>query len=349
MQRDRWHLNALVHEAVRNVGDWRAKLFPILVFAVLGGSCLAVFFSVEANSLHQQLTHLTMEGRLVVDISSTNPQTPVKIERESCEDLAHQPGVARAGIYSQIAYLEVPQLGASIPFAGVSTTLFPELDHVDALIGSELREPGPDFTLTLPNDVLGTTHVMAAQPRGVDTNSAVLVPLVPAQDTGPSCRVVMGPLSDPAEVVPRAVAQLRTTEAGDIIAISPFQNNIDPIQQFLGRSARNLPLLLGLLGGFAAAVINRVRFGELAAYRLSGTSGRSLALLLTLEQCLLAGVLATSTALAAVATGLVLGYPASVAAATLSGLGAAATWVITAALFTLDIPARRPTDLAKDR
>lgn len=349
MQRDRWHAEALVHEAVRNVGDWRARLFPVLILAVLGGSGLAVFFSVEANTLHQQLTNLSMQGRLVVEISSTNPGVLVKIDRASCEGLANQAGVERAGIVALADRHEVPQLGTSIPFDAVSTTLFPELDHVDALIGSELREPGPDFTLTLPNGVLGTAHIMDAQPRGVDTNSAVLVALGPGASSGPSCRVVMSPLGTPEEVIPRVVAQLRVVGEQPVTATSPFQNNIDPIQQFFGHSSRNLPLLLGLLGGFAAAVINRVRLGELAAYRLSGTSGRTLAVLLALEQCLLAGALAASVAVTAAIASLALDYPASITAVALSGLAAAAAWVVAATVFTLDIPARRPTDLAKDR
>ena len=348
MQRDAWRAGPLVHESVRNVADWRARLFPTLVLAVVGGAALASLSCLESAALQDQLSALRLDGRLVVAISSADPQQPVAISRASCEGLVDQPDVDRAGIVTAAGFYDVPQLGANVPVAAASTTLFPELTGATALVGSALRPPGADFHLTLPSGV-ALAHVMPVQPKGVDTNSGVVVALTPSTTSGPSCRVVLSTLASSAEAVPRVVAALQVVGSKPVTANSAFQDNIDPIHQYLTRTSRNLPLLLGVLGGFAAAVINRVRLSEFAAYRLSGTSGRSLGLQIALEQLLIGGVLASSTALAgAVAVGL-LGYPASLSSIVLAGFAAAGVWVLVTALFTLDIPLRRPTDLAKDR
>lgn len=349
MQRDRWRALPLVREAVRNVADVRARLFPALVLAVVGGSAVAVFAGLEAANLQHQLGSLQGQGRLVLEISSTSPQIPAFIDRRSCEALTGTAGVERAGIVVPEGLWDVGQLGANVPVSAVSRTLFPELDRADALVGSALREPSPDFLLTLPAGLVGTGHVMPEQPKGVDTNSAILVGLGPEVTTGPSCRVVLNPFGHASEAVPRVVAALKSTGAEPIAANSPFQDNIDPVKEFLARSSRYLPLLLGTLGGFAAAVIDRVRLSEFAAYRLSGTSGRSLAVLILLEQLLLCGAVVAATSLAALVVVAVSGYPASVPAVVLSGVAAGAVWVVVATLLTLDVPLRRPTDLAKDR
>ena len=349
MQCDRWRAGPLIREAVRNVADVRAKLFPVLVLAVLGGSSLAAFAGSEAATLHTQLGALQRDGRLVVEISSTKHEEAAAIDRTSCEALTGTAGVERAGLVVQQGFWDVAQLGANVSVSAVSRSLFPELDHADALVGSALRKPSVDFLLTLPAGNVGTAHVMALQPKGVDTNSALLVALSPSDTTGPSCRVVLSPLSDGAEAIPRVVAALRNTGAAPISANTQFQENINPVQQFLTRASRYLALLLGALGGVAAAVINRVRLSEFAAYRLSGTSGRSLGVLIVLEQLIVGGAVAAATSVAAIAVVVVAGYPASVPAIVLSGVAAGAVWVAVAALLTIDIPLRRPTDLAKDR
>jgi hypothetical protein len=71
-----------------------------------------------------------------------------------------------------------------------------------------------------------------------------------------------------------------------------------------------------------------------------------LALLLGLEQTFLAGILAAAGALAALA---LTSYSISLRCATLASVAAAAVWILTAMLLSIDISLRRPTDLAKDR
>lgn len=95
-------------------------------------------------------------------------------------------------------------------------------------------------------------------------------------------------------------------------------------------------------------MIDRVRLSEFAAYRLSGTSGRTLAGLILTEHAILGGVLASAAALGGVAV-VLLGHAISANAITLSGMAAGVTWTIVGYLFTIDIPWRQPTSLAKDR
>lgn len=92
--------------------------------------------------------------------------------------------------------------------------------------------------------------------------------------------------------------------------------------------------------------LNRVRTGEWAAYRMSGTSPRSLFVLLSLEQALLAGCLALSGALPTLAAASSLVSPVATAGIVLA---AAALWVIAGVVMSVDLPLRQPTNLAKDR
>lgn len=68
------------------------------------------------------------------------------------------------------------------------------------------------------------------------------------------------------------------------------------------------------------AVIDRVRLSEFAAYRLSGTSGRSLGMLIVLEQLIVSGAVAAAASVAALVVVVLGGYPASVPAVVLSGV-----------------------------
>jgi len=91
---------------------------------------------------------------------------------------------------------------------------------------------------------------------------------------------------------------------------------------------------------------NRLRTGEWAAYRMSGTSSRSLALIQLIEQFAIAGCLVLATALASVALTPSLIAPA---ATLLIGVASGALWMMIATLIGIDLPFRKPTDLAKDR
>ncbi|SNS90984.1 hypothetical protein SAMN06309944_1328 [Micrococcales bacterium KH10] len=346
MQRDRWRLAPFLHEAARNVFDFRAKLFPAVLLAVLAGSGLAAISAIESTGIENQLKDLQQQGRLVYTLTSQDPSKPVEIDRASCEALADQPGVDRAGLVKGIGFYDVPQIGTGMIISAASSSLFPELTTHGALVGSALRESGPAFNLKLPDGYVAQAMVLPAQPSGIDTNSMVLVPLRADQQTGDSCRVVFERHGNPKEAGDRALASLQAHGSEPLVANTPHQENIDPVAAYLKRASRFLPLLIGILGGFAAAVINRVRLSEFAAYRLSGTSGRSLALLMWTEQALLAGTLASATA---VATLVLRNYPISPDTVIYGGLTAGLAWIATATLFTIDIAWRRPTDLAKDR
>ncbi|HEY4752363.1 MAG TPA: hypothetical protein VIH37_03695 [Candidatus Limnocylindrales bacterium] len=346
MPADRWATSALVREAVCNVASWRARLFPVLILAVLMGAGGVAFAAGEALSLDHQVVELQAQGRLVIDITSVDPKRPVAIDRTSCEALSTQPDVTRAGLAVPSGFSDIGQLGTGVGIVAVSNTLFPQIRHTDVLVGSALRASVSDFRLLMPDGRVAQARMLAIQPRGLDVNSAILVGLDPTVTTGPSCRVVFDPHADPTQVIGRALASVQEVGDQPLVASTAYAENINPVTAYQHRPTRLLPLLLGLLGGFAAAMVNRARVGELATYRLSGTSRRSLALLLGLEQCFLAGTLATAGALAALA---LTAYPISRLAASLASVAAAAIWILTAMVLSIDIPLRRPTDLAKDR
>ncbi|QDB80566.1 hypothetical protein FE251_15210 [Georgenia wutianyii] len=120
----------------------------------------------------------------------------------------------------------------------------------------------------------------------------------------------------------------------------------DPALNYLERLSRWLPLLLGLLGAIATAIVTRLRSSELAVYRMSGTSPTSLMTLLTLETLLIAGIAALSAATAPLA------LPAHYidpAVPVLWGIGLAGTWAVVTLAMSLDLAVRHPSDLAKDR
>ncbi len=247
MSTDRWGASALVREAVRNVANRRARLFPMLVLAVLMGAGGVAFAAGEARGLDLQVADLQVQGRLVVDITSGDPQHPVAIDRASCEELAAEPDVMRAGLAVPEGFSDISQLGSGVGIVAVSETLFPQLRHVDVLVGSALRESTTDFRLLMPDGRVAQARVLTAQPRGLDLNSSLLVGLDPTAATGPSCRVVFDPHADPDEVIGRALASVRAVGDQSLVASTAYSETINPVTVYQHRPTRLLPLLLGLL------------------------------------------------------------------------------------------------------
>lgn len=97
MQRDRWRFGPFVREAVRNVFDVRAKLFPALVLAVLAGSGLATISAIEASGLQAQLADLQLDGRLVYNYTRRTPRfrsisTANHARHSRCRKVSNGPG-----------------------------------------------------------------------------------------------------------------------------------------------------------------------------------------------------------------------------------------------------------------
>lgn len=344
MQRDGWSLPALAREAVRNVFAARSKLFIIALLAIIAGTAMSLFLAFEANAFRERLAGLDAQGRNLVVFSSASQEKPAQISRASCERLAGAPSVERAGLLIAGPSVIAIQLGQSVTTLQASTSLFPQLRVHQALIGSALKQPAGGGMVTTDRGVLETVRA-APQPEGLSSNSSIVLPLDPAVIRGDTCIAVLQPFAQAAQVIPTLAAQL-DAEGGALLGAEATKQTLDPIALHLERTTRYLPLLIGLAGALIAGLANQLRAGELAVYRLSGTSRRSLAMILLLEQALIAGLgmTAATAALAATAP-----YLVSVPASFAWVLAGFALWLLAAAVFSIPVVARSALSMAKDR
>ncbi len=345
MKTDGWRLGLLAREALKNVVDARARLMPVLVFAVAAGLGGALFAAYDANMLRHQLATDALRGRNVVEFTAANPKQAIEISRSSCEGLTRLPGVIRAGQLAIVGTINLPQIGADLPIAGASQQLFPALGSYDFLIGSALRGRTSSFELLLPSGEFGRADSSPAQPAGIDVDSDVVTLLPPRVSSSPNCYVVFSQFADAQNEALVASARLRVT-GGSVGATRFFVDASNPIAAYHNRATRFLPWLLGFVGGLITGVLTRSRIGELAAYRLSGTSTRSLWVLMLFEQLTLAGAFVASALLGAL---IVSKYFYSALPFGANILLAASTWIIVAVATSIDIALRAPTSLAKDR
>lgn len=344
---DNWRGIHLAREANKNVLVWRSRLQPLVFFAVLAGVAATLFGAYESTSLLHRLEEQKESGRNILVFSAADTNRPVSIDRRSCETLTNSSAVERAGIVEREGLFDFLQIGPDVPVLSASSSLFPLLNTNDAIVGSALVpdvQAGVPYRLGLSANIL-EAQVASKQAVGIDTNSAVVVALPPRVRSGSTCVVVLHDLTSVDRNLSQLSAQLQSS-GGPLAATQMFNDTSDPIEDFINRSGRLLPSLLGLLGGVAAGILNRLRSGELAAYRLSGTSARSLYVLLLLEQALLAGLMVLSASLAIAALH---PYFLSPASTLMSSFAAGCVWLIVAVLMTIDVPMRKPPDLAKDR
>ena len=117
MQRDAWTLAHLAREACRNVFDVRSKMFALLGCAVLIGTVIPIYAAIQGQQLRDQLADEAALGRNVVLISALDNAIPVSISRASCEALAQNADVARAGILRSQPTRDFLQLGSLVPIA----------------------------------------------------------------------------------------------------------------------------------------------------------------------------------------------------------------------------------------
>jgi hypothetical protein len=320
-------------------------MFGLAVFAVLAGTGIAMFGAYESNLLKAELAHDALQGRNITILSSANPNHQVSISRASCEGLTRMPGVLRAGLMVSEGTYDLPQVGRGLPMLGASAELFPQLLNSDVLVGTDLRPRDTPFTIALPDGLIGRAITATRQPVGLDTNSSVVTGLVPAMTSGPTCYVIFDQFAKihTGEI---AVASAVQATGGAVAARVVFTDTINPITSYANRATRYLPLLLGLCGGVIGGILNRVRGSEMATYRLAGSSPRSVALILILEQAFLAGIMLSCAIATTILTGK---YLVSGFAAELELISGACLWICVAAAMAADIPFRRPTSLANER
>ncbi|MDF2846537.1 MAG: hypothetical protein K0R97_519, partial [Oerskovia sp.] len=68
---DRWPLALLAREATRNVFSTAARLFPVVLLAVLLGSAQASLAVQQGSRLEQQIAELRTQGRNVLSATQT--------------------------------------------------------------------------------------------------------------------------------------------------------------------------------------------------------------------------------------------------------------------------------------
>ncbi|MET4781723.1 hypothetical protein [Glaciihabitans sp. UYNi722] len=345
MHRDRWVFPQLAREATKNVFDTHSRLYGLLVVAVLIGVAIPLYSAWESGQLLTQLHEEANQGRNVLTISALDQKSPAEISRRSCEGLTHDSDVLRAGVRESQGTSDFSQLGTLIPVTAVSVTLLPELGHYGAVVGNAIRKTGPPFHLVMPDGTVQTAAVGTTQPDVIGTASSVAVGLSPDVTESTRCFVVLDPLARAAAVSDRLVAELEST-GGALIADDQFSEPRDPIETYLVRPDRFLPLLLAFAGAITAGAMGRLRTGEWAAYRMSGTSSRSLLIIQLLEQASIAGCLVVTASLT---TAIVWPRMVSPLSTVLEAVAAGALWVVVSVLVCIDIPFRTPTTLAKDR
>lgn len=357
-ENDNWSLAYLAREAVRNVLNFRARLFPLLLIAVLLGSGLIGLAVKETRDFQAQITSLADQGRNVIDYNvdpddnEADGNRPL-LNRDECENLNTVSGVKLAGLSPDGSdRLKLAQLGALAQIRSISPTLIPQLHTYDLVIGKAAAEKAG-----LPTT--GEREITIATPEG-STLKALIVPglgpevestlsafqtLDPAKTRGYNCRVVLEDTADVDEMTPILTASLGAID-GTINGNSMFQEQIDVKGEYLNRIERFAPLAAGVFGGLIVAILAYMRSSELAAYRLSGTSPRSLGMMLGLETALIAGMFLTAGGLAVLTLRDELLTPVGTLMWLASGAG---VWLITTWLLTLPILRRKPSDMAKDR
>lgn len=346
MARDGWRFALLAREANRNVFGRGSRLRPLVAIAVILGVAQSGFIALENDNLDRTLDTLRQAGRNIVVFQSTDAASPAIIDRASCEALAGESGVAAAGLLVPMDRQSAIPLGTSLNSYRASSTLVSGLQRADVVVGSALGEGrAASFTLQVEGMSAASAIIGERQPTGIDTNSAIVLPLAATERSGESCVVAFGPLVRLRDAIPVVRSQL-SVSGNPVAGVPVLLEPTSAVDGWLARPGRYLPLLLGLIGALVVMITSRLRASEVATYRLSGTSIRSITTLMSLEVALLGAVAAVS----ATATALVLAphYP-DLAVPLLWAIGAAGLWSIAVIAVAVSAARQRPTDLAKDR
>ncbi|ACZ23255.1 hypothetical protein Sked_33600 [Sanguibacter keddieii DSM 10542] len=338
----------LVREAVKNVLSPAARMFPVLAVAVLLGAGQTALVVHQADALGSTLDDLGLAGRNVVVLTPPASDAVSTVSRTSCDGLTRYDQVQAAGLVGRAERTDLVELGSFVPLQPVSDTLLPLLTTHDAVVGAALwPDADADESIVL---VTASGQVLQAAlgppvPAGISTGAALGVPLDPTTTTGDHCVVVLDPYLPVQESRQVVLSELQLV-GEPLVATSPYSETVDVVARHLARTERFLPGAVAVLAGFTALALSRLRSSELAAYRLSGTSRRSLATMLLLEQMIVAGFFVTSGTTAALVLGTHLRDPAvPVLWAVVGGLA----WVVCAGTAASAAVLRRASDLAKDR
>ena len=298
MSNTTWRLSCLVREAALNLANPRSRMCTLLLLAALAGSICAAFAAYESSSFTNRLDQLEARGSNVLSFQASASDADVTVSRTSCEELAAQRGVSRAGLLISEGTRDVPEIGGRTPVLTGSATLFPALASHDGLLGPNLVTSSDARFVTLAPADLRHVSVNDRQPEGIPTNNALVLPLSIDRTSAPNCLVVLERYQDIRTAVATLEPQLEVF-GGPAIARVQLSQTSDPVAEWQHRPGQYLPLAIGLIGGFCSSLLLWTRANDIAAYRLSGTSKRSLAQLLSVEMLLVVGLFATCGTVAA--------------------------------------------------
>ncbi|MFT4050729.1 MAG: hypothetical protein QM677_00590 [Microbacterium sp.] len=280
-----WAPTPLLREAAKNVFLGSRLTLVLVVVIGLAIACSLLQRS-ELSSFTLTQAERESDGWNVVVVSSLDAASPTEIARGSCERLTQDPRVEGAGVVSLGSPVYVPQLARNVQIARVSQSLIESAYLKDGAIGSALT----DGTVPLRVSVLGTPLMLEplpTLPKGIDFNSAIVLPLDPDVEWYGTC-IVNGVVGAPMdEVAVTAVAGL-VTRGGDPAARLSVEPWIDNVAIYVGRLGALATFAAGTLGGLLLALSTRWRASELGVYRLAGASRLSVASLLGLEAALIA-------------------------------------------------------------
>jgi len=346
LRRDFWTFSALAREAWKTLIDARSIFYVLPLVAVLAGITGGVLALDASVNLDHQLVVADRAGANVLTVRAANQRDKVQISRHSCEALASSPDIDAAGLALPLRDAYVPQFGRTVPVIGASASLLPQLQSADAVVGSALTKGGAPSRLTIPGAGNALTSVRGApQPDAIGTNSAIVLPLSVRTQSASTCFVIINPLRNATRAAAVVVAELDAV-GGPVIAQPASVPTFDPVSGFKARQDQFLPVVLGAIGGLISAALIATQGSAWAAYRLSGTSRRSLATIFTLLCAVPGGLYAlTGVAFTAVVM-MVVHSPGAVALEMLAG---GCAWTAIGAAASLFVVARQPTNLAKDR
>ena len=343
-QGDSWAISSLWREAIKNVFSGASRLVFVLALALASGVFSSLVSAWQWNSFVQSLDLEAAKGRNVLVFQGSDVAVPTTIDRSSCEALATQPGVLRAGAMTLTRSVEFPQLGPAVQVFRVSSTLAPGLNRVDALVGAQLDYASRDRRLLLPDGGTAVVSQDVAEPDGLNLGTAIAVPFDPGDNTANQCVVILSRYSDPREAAPRLSSSL-SASGGTLSSSDLYPDHGRPLDDFVNRLERLLPVFLGILCSFASLTVNRFRSSDIAIYRFSGTSWRSAFLLLYFEQVLLAGAFVVSGCLV---TAVLHSYFVMGSAQVLWCCAGGAAWVLLS-FANLTYSRGDPSSLSKDR
>lgn len=345
--RGRWRAPMVFREAVLNVSALGSRGFLVSCLGLIAGGLLANQYALSVYAFEDRLADDGRIGARIVELAPLERSDErAAISGASCERLSRLPAVARSGSIVPGGRLDSIQLGASVPWVYVSGALLTDVPGV-AVVGRDIL---PDISELDPRSRLRTSMgtmpfvLGTSEPEGVDVGSSLSLPMPPTSAV-PSCLAELVP-GTPVGAASAVLLAALDTQGGSFFARPHSVVSSSAEVAFLNRPDRHLPLLLGGVLGLVAYLARRLRSGEVAAYRLSGTGDGDFLFLALIEDSLAVFAMV----MAGFWTLQVADLPGSLMGAALVGLlSAGACWITISTIGSIQLSRANALSLAKDQ